>query len=160
MCGIKLEPKVREGKSIPWCKEHGGDFRSPTVAANILVPTTDGGVILVRSAEGWACPGGFSDTNEMPENTAIREAFEEVGLHLEIECELMHYILEDINILVFYYLAKPVHQLPVAGDDADEARVFYPSKENMSEFIPPHWGWHLKAIDAWQNLKSGAIVIS
>jgi ADP-ribose pyrophosphatase YjhB (NUDIX family) len=42
-------------------------------------------VLLVRHAEGvWVAPGGAIEPGETPADAAVREAFEEVGLELEL----------------------------------------------------------------------------
>lgn len=156
-CGDKLALREVGHRAVPWCAKHGGDFRSPTTAANIVVPTTDGGVILVYSTgkvSGWSNPGGFADTNEMPEQTAIREALEEIGCEVRIASLLYHYILPDQNILVFFYLAQPVDvsKVPLnAGDDAERVQVFYPGEDDLDKLIPAEWPWQRKAAEDWYN---------
>ncbi len=41
-------------------------------------------LIFHRKLKKWLPPGGHIDPNEMPSETAIREAFEETGLEIEL----------------------------------------------------------------------------
>lgn len=156
-CGDKLTFRQVGHRAIPWCSKHGGDFRSPTTAANIVVPTTDGGIVLVYSTgkvSGWSNPGGFGDTNELPEQTAIREALEEIGCEVSISSLLYQYILPDQNVLVFFYLAQPVdvNKVPLAaGDDAEKVQVFYPGEDDLDKLIPAEWEWQRKAAEHWYH---------
>ena len=55
---------------------------SYTVGTIPFVIRSDGRVLLVRHSykQGWATPGGFVNRNELPQDAAVREAREEVGL--------------------------------------------------------------------------------
>lgn len=46
----------------------------------------NGKVLLIhhRKLQKWLPPGGHLDPNEIPSDGAIREAFEETGLHIEL----------------------------------------------------------------------------
>jgi ADP-ribose pyrophosphatase YjhB (NUDIX family) len=56
----------------------------PTVS--ILTFDDDNRVLLVRHAEGndWTTPGGMIEPYETPANAAVREMWEETGLHVEL----------------------------------------------------------------------------
>jgi 8-oxo-dGTP diphosphatase len=46
-----------------------------------------------RTREKWAFPGGKSEEDENPEDTARREAKEEVGLDIELTQDLGRYVI-------------------------------------------------------------------
>lgn len=52
------------------------------VAADVLLRNTSGHFLLVKPTykPGWDLPGGMAEANEPPEQTAIRELKEELGL--------------------------------------------------------------------------------
>ncbi|MCP9206950.1 NUDIX domain-containing protein [Streptomyces sp. NEAU-Y11] len=54
------------------------------VAADVLLRDPDGRVLLVKPTykPGWDLPGGMSEANEAPDDTARREIKEELGLDL------------------------------------------------------------------------------
>jgi 8-oxo-dGTP pyrophosphatase MutT (NUDIX family) len=56
----------------------------PTVA--VLTFDDEGRVLLVRHAEGndWSTPGGMIEPYEIPSDAAVREMWEETGLHVEL----------------------------------------------------------------------------
>lgn len=54
----------------------------PHVAADAIVFTLDGMVLLIKRKDNgkWALPGGFMEAGETPNQTALRELYEETGL--------------------------------------------------------------------------------
>jgi 8-oxo-dGTP diphosphatase len=100
---------------------------APTVDAIIEVPD---GIVLVKRRyppAGWALPGGFVEYGERVEAAAVREAQEETGLTVSLT-ELFNVYSDPLRDprqhtigIVFIGTAAGV---PVAGDDAAEARVF------------------------------------
>ena len=55
-------------------------------AASISVFNPEGRLLLGKDAETsfWMLPGGVIDPDELPSNAAVRECWEETGLHVEI----------------------------------------------------------------------------
>jgi AmmeMemoRadiSam system protein A len=111
--------------------------RGPRAAADVVIELAPDTVVLVRRRNpplGWAIPGGFIEVGETAEQAAIREAFEETGLDVEL-VELFHVYSNPQrdprqHTLSIVFIAR-ANGDPVAGDDAAEARVF-------SEFdLPP-----------------------
>jgi ADP-ribose pyrophosphatase YjhB (NUDIX family) len=81
------------------------------------------GLILVeRGVEpkiGYqALPGGFVNSFELPEQAAIREAFQETGIAIEINSWFDTLAVPGRNEILLVYLAKEVNQEPKAGSDA------------------------------------------
>jgi 8-oxo-dGTP diphosphatase len=60
---------------------------TPRVGAGGLVFDAEGRLLLCQRADGagWCIPGGYSDAQEGPAETAVREVLEEVGLEVEID---------------------------------------------------------------------------
>ncbi|WP_030021407.1 NUDIX domain-containing protein [Streptomyces monomycini] len=61
-----------------------GNAKQPRkrVAADVLFRDTQGDFLLVRPTykPGWDLPGGMAEANEAPEDAAVREVKEELGL--------------------------------------------------------------------------------
>ena len=65
------------------------------------------------------------ESAESPEESAIREVYEETGLTVEIDRLLGAYSPgRGINVLILFYLAKQNGGLLQAGDDAEEVQTF------------------------------------
>lgn len=56
------------------------------VAADVLLRDATGRVLLVNPTykPGWDLPGGMAEANEPPEETAVRELSEELGLNVTV----------------------------------------------------------------------------
>lgn len=94
-----------------------------------LVPL-DGGLVLVeRRFEpfigDWCLPGGFIENCEDPQESAAREVQEETGLEVEI-VELLGANTpgHGINVVILFYLARPIGGSLIAGDDASDVGTF------------------------------------
>lgn len=100
----------------------------------------DGRVLLVRNIHGmtkgrYLLPAGRVEPNELPDQAAAREAFEETNLRVEIEGLLgvRLWVMDDAEHNYFFmFLAKlrsPVSDLRPNPAEIDDARFF--SKEEM-----------------------------
>lgn len=104
-------------------------WNNPLPVTATLIPHDDGLVLVKRKFEpfvGWWClPGGFMESAEHPEESAIREVYEETGLTVEIERLLGAYSPgRGINVIILFYLAKQNSGILQAGDDAEEVQTF------------------------------------
>ncbi len=107
--------------------------QTPLLTVDVVIESTmagDASVVLVKRANpplGWALPGGFVDVGETVESAARREVLEETGL-----------VVSGLNLLGVYsdpardprghtasivFIAQS-DGIPLAGDDAAEARWF------------------------------------
>ena len=122
--------------ACPNCEFVHWDNPKPVTAT--LVPM-DGGLVLVKRkfepfVDWWCLPGGFMEAIEHPEESAIREVFEETGLTVELESLLSaHSPGHDINVVILFYLAKEAKGNLKPGDDASEVRAF--KKNELPEQI-------------------------
>lgn len=86
------------------------------------------------------------ESEEHPEESAIREVFEETGLHIELSQLLgASSPRRGINVVILFYLAKPASGNLVAGDDASEVGAF--QKHELPENIA--FELHRKVISKW-----------
>jgi len=73
-------------------------MRRDRVVASALIRNTEGLILVFESQSGFAAlPGGISEQGETPEETAIRESFEETGLGVRIEKLVTIYRLTVLN---------------------------------------------------------------
>ena len=109
--------------------------RNPLPTVDIIIELDKGGIVLIRRKNpppGWALPGGFIDYGESAEAAAIREAFEETSLNVQL-VELFHVYSDPKRdprqhaiSTVFIATAQGT---PCGADDATEAAVF--SEHNL-----------------------------
>lgn len=73
--------QLQHGRSLPWWTTRVADL----VVAAVVLRDELGRVLLVRKAgtSRFMLPGGKIEENELPEHTAVREIFEEIGLTLD-----------------------------------------------------------------------------
>lgn len=129
---------------------------TPKVSADAAVFDDRGRVLLQRRVDEdtWCLPGGYAAPNEAPHETAVREAREETGLHL------------DPAELVGVYVRKPgefgphclVVHLYVCTVDAGELKVSHEGSELRYRDVDDVHAWHKDhqamardAADWWQH---------
>jgi ADP-ribose pyrophosphatase YjhB (NUDIX family) len=106
-------------------------FTDPKVGVGVLVQQ-DGRILLVRRTMKpeigkWSIPAGYLDHGEDPQETAVRETFEETNLRVEITGLLDVYTnppQEGGASIFILYRAQLLGGHLQAGDDADDARFF------------------------------------
>ncbi|SDB79996.1 acetyl-CoA carboxylase carboxyl transferase subunit beta [Raineyella antarctica] len=99
-------------------------------AAGVIILNEQRQILLVQRGHEpqrgrWTVPGGRLEPGESPDRAAVREAFEETGLHVRIEREVLHLRLptgDGHEFDVHDFLATVVGGELAAGDDADDAR--------------------------------------
>ena len=118
------------GHLRPTCPDCGHiDYRNPVAAAGVILPGPRG-VLLVRRkwdprAGEWCLPAGFMEYGETPERCAVRELFEETGVHARLTGLFGVYAGFDdprVRAVLILYLAERTGGRLRAGDDALEAR--------------------------------------
>jgi ADP-ribose pyrophosphatase YjhB (NUDIX family) len=88
MCGTQLESKIIEDRAREICPDCGWiHYKQYKVSAGVRIER-DGCLLLVQRGiqpwrGNWYMPAGFLEINEEPEDAAVREAFEETGLHVK-----------------------------------------------------------------------------
>ena len=107
-----------------------------TLGAGVLIHK-DGRLLVVRRAEEpdiglWAFPGGRVEVGETPEETAVREAKEEVGLDVALEgvFDVVTYPPRGrwSQVVIVDYLARPVAGTVRLNGESSEFRWVLPSE--------------------------------
>lgn len=107
----------------------------PTVA--VLTFDEDNRVLLVRHVEGndWTTPGGMVEPYETPADAAVREMWEETGLHVELTrligvfagelCASTYSNGDKMSWVSTVFAGKPLRgELKPDGEETLEARYF------------------------------------
>jgi len=131
-CATPMETQLVGEKPRRVCPGCGFiHFTDPKVGVGVLV-VHEGKILLVRRVMHpeigkWSIPAGFIDQGEDPQETAVREAFEETNLHVAIESliEVYHNPPGQGGASIFImYKACLLGGTLQAGDDADAAAFF------------------------------------
>ena len=152
--GTPLVPTRIDGRDRPACPRCGlADFQHVQVGANAIVER-DGDVLLVKLNYGprdgrWTLPGGLVESDESPEEAAIRETAEETGFVVELDGLLATYMRPGAPILIVTYRAHITGgEMRIAPEELSEA-AFFPRDE-----LPPleelAWPSTIHGLDAWK----------
>ena len=119
--------------------------------ATVLAHDDQGRLLLVKDiASGlWGPPSGIVDPNELPSDAAVREAWEEAGVFVELTHILgvfagMHFSVvypngDQLSVVATVFAGKLISGMPRADhEETSDARFFYTSEiENLSCY--PHF---------------------
>lgn len=137
-CGRELVPSDKERAMV--CR-HCHNVVYPKIAPAVIVGVTDGQRIVVtrykdRPYRGLALIAGFCEIGETPEQTAVREVYEEVGLKIK---SLKYFGSQpwgmDSNLLIGYFaevdgdtqIVRDEHELALA-EWIDRSKIETPDK--------------------------------
>jgi len=132
-CATPLVARDDHGTLRPTCTVCGHiAYQNPAPAVGVILERK-GSVVLVKrryepQAGLWGLPAGFMESGESPEETAIREAFEETGLRIEID--QLHGAYRGAGsgtgarVVLLVYRARITGGRLRAGDDAEEVGWF------------------------------------
>lgn len=136
LCGGELEARVvmPDRKRHKVCSKCGFVvFLGPKLVAGCLVVDA-GRVLLLRRGivpqrGRWTFPGGYVDLSETPEQAAVRETREEVGMKVRVGGVFGVYTDPDNpQASVVVYLAEPGEEQPATSLEATEVRYFAPDE--------------------------------
>jgi ADP-ribose pyrophosphatase YjhB (NUDIX family) len=112
-------------------------YLDPKVVACVITEI-DGRIVLVRRGIPpglgmWVIPGGYVDAGEAVPDAAVREAWEEVRIRVEITSLVGVYSYSDISAVIIVYEGRVTAGVPAAGDETQEARLFDPGEIPWNE---------------------------
>lgn len=156
ICSEILSNREEGGRLRPACNNCGYvHYVNPVPGVGMLIEM-EGGVVLIQRGSPphkgeWTLPSGFVEADESAEEAAIREAFEETGLVVEIiELANINSFPEGppVSGIMIFYRMRPIGGKLQAGDDAVDAKVFQPHempilpfrthREMMTEWLENH----------------------
>jgi ADP-ribose pyrophosphatase YjhB (NUDIX family) len=154
-CGAQLEIRTLEGRDREVCPACGRvHYRQLKVGAAAVIEQ-DGKLLLLQRthkpfAGCWNLPAGYAEADESPDQTAVREVFEEVGLRVEAEALLGLYFFQDDprgNGIAAVYRCRVTGGEHITSDEAGAFRYFAPDElpDNLAG------GGHDQAVRAWRD---------
>ncbi len=154
-CGITLEMRLFDNRQRSFCSQCQRAYHAQLkVGAGALIEQESGLLLLQRTYAPfkgcWNLPAGYVEADESPLEAAIRETFEETGLHVEVERLLDVYFFEDDprgnGILIVYECRQ------VGGELRASRETFNPAFFTAG-VIPKNLtgGGHDQAILAWKE---------
>lgn len=132
-CGARLGTVVEDGRRRRRCPRCGWTYYANPVPAVAAVVIERGRLLLGRRArppyEGaWDLPGGFLETDELPEPALRRELREEIGVGARsavlIGFATDRYGPGGVTVLTAVYRVRLVSTRVRADDDVSELRWF------------------------------------
>ncbi|ARI54595.1 NUDIX hydrolase [Streptomyces sp. S8] len=111
----------------------------PPVSTAIIV---DGGKVLMirrRQREGkllWAFPGGGIEAGESPEQAAVRETSEEVGLEVKAVRVLGDRVHPQTGVPMTYVACELISGDAIVGDAEEIAAVAWIGHGEIAEYVP------------------------
>lgn len=111
----------------------------PPVSTAIIVE--DGRVLMIRRQvrEGkllWAFPGGGIEAGETPEQAAVRETAEEVGLEVKAVRVLGDRVHPNTGVHMTYVACEVIAGDAFVGDAEEIAAVAWISHGQIGEYVP------------------------
>ena len=149
-CGHALELQESYGRERPVCPSCDYIFFFDPKVAVLAFIAQDDKILLIKrgvdpGAGKWACPAGFVEYDEAPEDAVVREVQEETGLITKVISLMEVFPKKDNGLadIVIVYKMQIIGGDLEAADDADEAGwfgrdelpelVFYPSIHLVGE---------------------------
>ena len=138
---------------LAWSRMH-----TPHSGANAIVVNPAGEVLLIKRSDNgrWCLPGGHVDYGETVTQTAVREAFEETGIHVEVErlsgvysrpYQAQEGLERPSHYVIVALVCRPVGGELALSQESLDVRWFAPD-----QFPDTLWSWHRARIeDALQN---------
>ena len=129
-CGARLGVELVDGHHRPQCPAcRLVVFLDPKVVAVGLVSRDERLLFVRRNIDPgrglWALPGGFVEPGESPEETALRELREEIGMRAErLRAIGSYYLVPGYSSeLMHAYVASGLSSAPLPRDLDEEIRL-------------------------------------
>lgn len=131
-CGRPIGEKRVSGRAQPHCTAcEATFFADPKLAVAVLIEQ-DGKVVLQRRTIDpglglWTFPSGYVDRGERPEDAAVREAAEEVGVEVRLTRLIGLYSRPGDPVVLAVYAAEIVGGRLAPTDENDAVDFFTPN---------------------------------
>jgi len=133
LCGRILGEKQIERQRRLVCQKCGWVYyKNPLPVAVCAAKNKEGKILIVKrnlkpAINKWALPGGFVESDELPEIACLRELYEETGLKGKIKKLIgiyIHKTREYGSLLVIGYEVMIVRGLLLLNNESKDAKFF------------------------------------
>ncbi len=152
-CGTQMGHKELDGRSRAVCPNCGWIYYQQLKVGGGALIEQDGELLLLQRAHDpwrgwWNFPAGYTEVDEDPAHTAVRETKEETGLDVKVDRLLAAYFFDDDprgNGLLALFQCKVVGGLLTLTDEIQQAKFFSP------DAVPNKiaGGGHNRAVKNW-----------
>jgi 8-oxo-dGTP diphosphatase len=158
ICGTKLEIAVIEDRKREFCSHCGWiHYETLKVSAGVRIEK-EGRLLLVKRGFNpwkglWYLPAGFVEVDETPSQGAVREVYEETGLHVRLKDLVDVYTYTDDprgnGIVVLFDAEIESGELKLTTETLD-AGFFTPEEISSMQFAG---ATVRKQVDDWLSLQ-------
>lgn len=114
-----------------------GTIKSEFMGAGIVFVTKGGKVLILKKPKGpWGMPGGKPVYGEFPEETALRETYEETGIKVEAIANPIIVYYRGKKYYSFFNLIDKKIDINLSKEHKDYKWVLYNELKNI-KLIPP-----------------------
>lgn len=124
-------------------------------ALAIVLDSRNEAVLLVqrRDLPVWVLPGGGMDNGESPEQTVVREVFEETGLHVVIRRKSAEYLpINRLTSAVHVFICETTGGCLSTGAESRQVD-FFSLRALPKPFFPYHFEWLKDGMRSCQQIR-------
>lgn len=150
-CATEVEHREIAQRRRPFCQSCAtAFFEDPKLAVAVVIEQEEQIALQRRTIDPgsglWTFPSGFVDRGEPIEVAAVREAWEEVGLQVELKRLLGVYSSPGETVVLSVFVAIPQAGRLQSLDENDAVGFFSP--DNLPELAFPN---DRAIIDTWRS---------
>lgn len=103
----------------------------------------------------WCFPGGFLESGEAPEDGAVREVYEEVGVNVILGNLIGVYSVPVVDQVMLYYRGELINDNFNIGYECEEAKLF---DYNEIEWDKIAFDANKRSLQFWNNNRNNDAV--
>jgi len=130
------------------------DYQNPKIVVGSVATWQTRFLLCRRAIEPrkgfWTLPAGYLEIGESVEQGALREAWEEAGISLDLDQLLAVYSVPRISQVQIFFRAKMITADYEAGPESEEVELFEWDDLPWSELAFPTVHW---ALDHWLQVQ-------
>lgn len=132
-------------------------YITPKIGADAAIFNENGEILLMERADGsgWCLPCGWVEPNERPIDAAVREVYEETGLHIKVTQLVGAFTRKASTQNGPFTMVAIVHLCEIVGGELtlshEGSALQYWNIEEMQNWHPNHDKYARAARKMWQS---------